>query len=181
MKIIGGAWFVFLLTVTLPVLPACGDDDGSPTPAFSCPSDQDTDADGISDCDEGREVDQNSDGDEWPDWRDLDSDEDGISDADEAGSLNPDAAHSILVLLCDMGTPAAYEAVMVFKELLPLAISKLDSTLGTRVPPEKLDEIQDKVVGKMREHGVLREEEVIEDTVVAEAVVEDVSPEESSG
>jgi hypothetical protein len=63
----------------------------------------------------------------------------------------------------------------------PEVRSKLDSTLGTRVPPEKLDEIQDKVVGKMREHGVLREEEVIEDTVVAEAVVEDVSPEESSG
>jgi hypothetical protein len=32
----------------------------------------------------------------------------------ETGSLNPDAAHSILVLLCDMGTPAAYEAVMEY-------------------------------------------------------------------
>lgn len=63
----------------------------------------------------------------------------------------------------------------------PEVRSKLDDTLGTRVPPEKLGEIQDKVVGKMREHGVLREEEVIEDTVVAEAIVEDVPPQESSG
>jgi hypothetical protein len=68
----------------------------------------------------------------------------------------------------------------------PEVRSKLDDTLGSRVPPEKLDEIQDKVVGKMREHGVLREEEVIEeevmeDTVVAEAIVEDVPPQESSG
>jgi HEAT repeat protein len=29
----------------------------------------------------------------------------------ESGALNPDAAHSLLVLLCDMGTRAAYEAV----------------------------------------------------------------------
>ncbi len=29
----------------------------------------------------------------------------------EAGTLDPDAAHSILVLLCDMGSPAAYTAV----------------------------------------------------------------------
>lgn len=63
----------------------------------------------------------------------------------------------------------------------PEVRSKLDDTLGSRVAPEKLDEIQDKVVGKMREHGVLREEEVIEDTVVAEAIVEDVPSQESSG
>ncbi len=30
----------------------------------------------------------------------------------ESGLLDPDAAHSILVLLCDMGTQAAYEAVL---------------------------------------------------------------------
>jgi hypothetical protein len=29
----------------------------------------------------------------------------------DSGSLNPDAAHSLIVLLCDMGTLAAYEAV----------------------------------------------------------------------
>ncbi len=30
----------------------------------------------------------------------------------EAGTLDPDAAHSILVLLCDLGTHAAYDAVV---------------------------------------------------------------------
>jgi len=68
----------------------------------------------------------------------------------------------------------------------PEVRSKLDNTLGSRVPPEKLGEIQDKVVGKMREHGVLREEGVIEEEeviedVTAEAVVEEAPPQESAG
>ncbi len=45
----------------------------------------DADADGISDADEEAESGRNTDGDEFPDFRDLDSDGDGLGDADEAG------------------------------------------------------------------------------------------------
>lgn len=41
----------------------------------------------------------------------------------------------------------------------PEVREKLGNTIGDRVPPEKLGEIQDKVVDKMRTHGVLREED----------------------
>jgi len=49
----------------------------------------DSDGDTLSNGDEGRGTDVNTDGDEWVDWLDLDSDNDGISDADEAGDDDP--------------------------------------------------------------------------------------------
>ncbi|MFO0547343.1 MAG: hypothetical protein U0271_03085 [Polyangiaceae bacterium] len=48
----------------------------------------DTDHDTISDADEGAATEENTDADDFPDYRDLDSDHDGISDADEAGDTD---------------------------------------------------------------------------------------------
>ena len=67
---------------------ACGDDSGTggggagPDPAG------DADGDGISNAEEGAEDERNTDGDAYPDYRDLDSDADGIADADEAGDAD---------------------------------------------------------------------------------------------
>lgn len=58
-----------------------GTDAGSPT--------ADSDGDTISDADEGRATDRDTDGDSQPDWMDDDSDNDGIPDLDEAGDDNP--------------------------------------------------------------------------------------------
>lgn len=73
--------WVALLCATLV---ACGGG-GSGTDGDCDYGSADTDGDTITDCDEGRADDRNTDGDEWPDWRDLDSDGDFIPDADEAG------------------------------------------------------------------------------------------------
>lgn len=63
---------------------SCGGDGSNSSPSGDCAyGNADTDGDGISDCDEGRATDRNTDGDEWADWRDLDSDGDFIPDADE--------------------------------------------------------------------------------------------------
>lgn len=51
----------------------------------SCEPGRDGDQDTISDCDEGRDTDRATDGDAFPDWRDLDADGDLISDVTEAG------------------------------------------------------------------------------------------------
>lgn len=48
----------------------------------------DLDGDGISNADEGLAQKTNTDGDEFPDYRDLDSDGDGIPDRDEAGDTD---------------------------------------------------------------------------------------------
>ena len=50
---------------------------------------EDTDMDGITDEEEGRARNRDTDSDGVPDYLDLDSDGDGISDADEAGDDNP--------------------------------------------------------------------------------------------
>lgn len=73
-----------IAALLLNALTACGDDTtgtggGGPDPSA------DTDGDGISNADEGADEDRNTDGDAYPDYRDLDSDADGIADADEAG------------------------------------------------------------------------------------------------
>ncbi|MBI1947630.1 MAG: hypothetical protein HYS27_18210 [Deltaproteobacteria bacterium] len=49
----------------------------------------DADGDGLTDAVEGRAEERNTDGDEFPDWRDLDSDGDGIADEVEAGGADP--------------------------------------------------------------------------------------------
>jgi hypothetical protein len=69
---------------------SCGSSDGDTGNAENCYNSADTDADGISDCDEGRAEDRNTDGDEWPDWRDLDSDGDYIPDSVE-GTTDTDS------------------------------------------------------------------------------------------
>jgi hypothetical protein len=64
---------------------ACGgpnDDDGTNPPVG------DEDADGISDADEGRDTNVDTDGDGTPDWQDTDSDGDGIEDYREAGDAD---------------------------------------------------------------------------------------------
>ncbi len=40
--------------------------------------------------------------------------------------------------------------------------SKLDSKLSAKMPPEKLEKVQDNVVGVMRARGKLREESTLE-------------------
>ncbi|MDQ3030967.1 MAG: MSCRAMM family adhesin SdrC [Myxococcota bacterium] len=76
-------------------LVACGDTtvrprrDGGDAEVVSL---ADEDGDGISDFDEGRAEDRDTDGDGTPDYLDDDSDGDGISDADEAGDDNPASA-----------------------------------------------------------------------------------------
>ncbi|MCA9606634.1 MAG: hypothetical protein KC619_13610 [Myxococcales bacterium] len=57
--------------------------DGGGTPGA------DSDGDNITDADEGRATDRDTDGDGTPDWMDDDSDNDGIPDIDEAGDDNP--------------------------------------------------------------------------------------------
>ena len=69
------------------LLVACGGDGETPS---DCPyGAADTDKDGLSDCDEGRQLNTNTDGDEWADWRDLDSDGDFIPD-DVEGNVDSD-------------------------------------------------------------------------------------------
>lgn len=76
-------WLLALALALTSAACDCGGGGGEPGP------DSDTDGDGISDSVEGRADDRNSDGDEFPDWRDLDSDGDGIPDEVEAGGDPP--------------------------------------------------------------------------------------------
>ncbi|RLB52408.1 MAG: hypothetical protein DRJ42_14945 [Deltaproteobacteria bacterium] len=73
-------------------LGACGDDGPRPGDGSvgdggdaTLPPQPDADGDGISDNDEGRVTNRDTDGDDIPDYLDTDSDGDSISDADEAG------------------------------------------------------------------------------------------------
>lgn len=68
------------------ILVSCGDDTGGTSGSGGGGSDtSDSDGDTISDADEGRDANIDTDGDSTPDYLDLDSDGDGIPDAVEAG------------------------------------------------------------------------------------------------
>ncbi len=67
----------------------------------------------------------------------------------EAGSVDPDAAHSLLVLLCDLGTRAAYEAVAAhlgwfMEEVGPGTTAEWVSLFGTEELIEPLREWLDR-------------------------------------
>jgi hypothetical protein len=75
-------------------LAACGPQPAAAPPAVPetralCPGGADYDGDGISDADEGRAANVDTDHDGIPDWQDADSDGDGIADAVEAGDSDP--------------------------------------------------------------------------------------------
>lgn len=78
------------IALALALAAGCGKDSTNNGTSGDCAyGTADTDGDGITDCDEGRADDVNTDGDEWADWRDLDSDGDFIPDADE-GNVDSD-------------------------------------------------------------------------------------------
>jgi len=63
----------------------------------------------------------------------------------EAGAVEPDAAHSLLVILCDLGTPSAYEAVKAhldwfMQEVGPGTTAEWASLFGTE---EMIDPLRD--------------------------------------
>lgn len=66
---------------------SCGSEPPDPNADLPSPS-EDADGDGISNGDEGSASTTNTDGDPYPDFRDLDSDGDGILDSDESGDAD---------------------------------------------------------------------------------------------
>ena len=63
----------------------------------------------------------------------------------ENGALDPESTHSLLVLLCDLGTPAAYEAVVrrldyFMEEIGPGGATEWVSLFGTE---ELIDPLRD--------------------------------------
>jgi len=89
---------LFLLLTSLAlVVSACGDDGRPPTGGDGgddamLPPQPDQDGDGISDVDEARATNRDTDGDGMPDYLDLDSDNDSIPDAVEAGDADTNTA-----------------------------------------------------------------------------------------
>jgi hypothetical protein len=63
----------------------------------------------------------------------------------ESGAMDPEAAHSLLILLCDLGTRAAYEAVIMnldwfMEEVQPGSTAEWVSLFGTE---ELIDPLRD--------------------------------------